>query len=381
MASVDIADYVTLNLVDRDPQDVYDIAAQYLKTQFPELTLREGMMETVLLEAVALEVAESVFAINRLPDGMTEVLLQFFGITRDVGQPPVADISFSVAGPQGATIPAGSIFVLDTGTGLDPLSLVTDAELVIPAGSNSGVTSATATAFTDLYNGTPAGTQLTPQSSILYLNYATLASPVTEGRDPETDDQYLSRGTQSLQKVSNTLVTPNQFVAACREFPFIGRALGLDAYNPDNDPEGDGPVGADGGYMTVAVYGDNELVSTANKDILLQQLEADSQANLFVKLIDPTITPIDVDVDIVLEQGVDAASVVDAVTQALQAAINPMTWGWGNVVRRSTLLSLITNVTGVDYVDSLNSPASDITLTGVANLVTLDGDPTINTIG
>lgn len=367
-----------MDLVDRDPQDIYDIAAQYLKANFPELNLREGMMETVLIEAVALEVAESIFAINRLPDGMTEVLLQFFGITRDPGQPPVADISFSVAGTQGATIPAGSMFVLDTGTGMDPLLLATDAELVIPEGSSTGVISATATEYTDLYNGTPPGAFLTPQESLLYLNYATLASAVTEGRDPETDEVYLSRGVQSLQRVSTTLVTPNQFVSACLEQPFVGRAYGLDAYNPDNDPDGNGPVGTDGGYMTVAVYGDNEMVSADNKDILQAELDADAMANLFVKIIDPTITPIDVNVTVALEAGTNSADVVQAVTDALNVMLNPMNWQWGNIVRRSNLISLITNVDGVDYVDTLTSPATDITLTGVANLVDV-GTITIST--
>lgn len=372
MPSVDISSYITLDLVDKDPQDIYDTASQYLTTQFPDLTLREGMMETVLVEAVALEVAESVFAINRLPDSMTEVLLQFFGVTRDIGQPPTADIVFTVSGPQGATIPGGSSFSLDTGTGMDPLLLVTDADLVIPMGSTTGVTSATGSTFTDLYNGTPSGTLLVPQQSLLYVNTAALASSVTEGRDPEDDETYLSRGVQSLQKISTTLSTPNQFVAAALEFPFVGRALGLDAYNPDNDPDGNGPVGADPGYMCVAVYGDNELVPDDEKSTLQDSLDGDAMANLFIKLIDPTITPIAVEANIAIQSGVDDESVVSAVTTAIQAALNPMSWGWGNIVRRSTLLSLISNVAGVDYVDSLVTPATDIALSGVANLVSCD---------
>lgn len=377
MASPDINSYIDLQLIDKDPQDVFDVAQQYLSTQLPELTLREGMMETILLEAVALEVSESIFAINRLPDGMTEVLLQFFGVTRDSGQPPIADLNFQVAGPQGATIPSGSTFVLDIGNGLDPLLMTTDAELVIPAGSTTGTISATGDTFTDIYNGTPAGTLLQSQDSLIYVNYVTLASTVSEGRDPETDDDYLTRGVQSLQRISTTLVVPNQFVAAALEFPFVSRALGLDSYDPSNDPDGNGPIGVDGGFMTVAVYGDNEFVSADNKEILQSELEADSQANLIVKLIDPQITPIAIDVTIAYDSDVDSADVVAAVQQALRDSINPSVWDWGTVVRRSTLLSLITNVDGVDYVESLNEPAADITLTGVANLVTLDGDPII----
>lgn len=379
MASPDISSYVDLQLIDKDPQDIFDVAQQYLSTQLPELTLREGMMETILLEAVALEVAESIFAINRLPDGMTEVLLQFFGLTRDSGQPPIADLTFQIAGPQGATIPAGSTFVLDIGNGIDPLLFTTDAELVIPAGSSTGTISATGETFTDIYNGTPAGTMLTSQDNLIYVNYITLASTVSEGRDPETDDDYLTRGVQSLQRVSTTLTVPKQFVAAALEFPFVNKAYGLDAYNPATDPELDGPVGQDGGFMTVAVYGDNEPVSAENKDTLQTELEADSQANLIVKVIDPQITPIDIDVTIAYDASLNPADVVAAVTQVLQDNINPNAWNWGNTVRRSTLISLITNVDGVDYVESLNLPATDITLTGVANLVTLGSAPTIRT--
>jgi len=368
--SPDIADYVTLDLIDRDPQDVFDIAKQYLQTVFPDLVLREGMMETVLLEAVALEVAESIFAINRLPDSITEILLQFFDIQRDVGEPPVADISFSISGPQGATIPVGFSLVYDPGTGVDPLVMQTDAELTIPEGSATGVVSATAINYTDMFNGLPAGTILTPQENLLYLDYATLASTVTEGRDPETDDEYLSRGVQSMQRLTSVLVTPNQFVAATLEQPYTSRAYSIDSYNPDNDPNNNGPIGQDGGYITVAVYGDNEMLSDDNKEALQAELDGNCQANLFVKLIDPTITPIDVDVEVAVEANVDPASVVSAITSALETALSPNTWGWGTVVRRSYLLSLITNIQGVDYVNSLTTPAADITLTGVANLVT-----------
>jgi uncharacterized phage protein gp47/JayE len=370
--ATDILNYVQLDLVDRDPQDVFDIAQQYMKTQFPELNLREGMMETVLLEAVALEVAESIFAINRLPDGMTEVLLSLFGVDRDPGQPPVADITFSTSSSQGVSIPAGSSFVLDSGTGLDPLVFITDGECVIPEGQFTGVISATATTYTDIYNGVPAGAILTAQDSLLYLDYATLSSSVNGGRDPETDEEYLSRGVQSLQRLSSTLVLPKQFVAAALEQPYIGRAKAIDLYNPDLDPDGNGPVGNEPGYMTVAVYGNNEFVSPVNKDELLLELETESQANLMVKLIDPLVTPVTVDVTVAYDQTADAASVVEAVTQSLLDYLNPMNWTWGDKVRRSSLISLITNIEGVDYVEELTTPASDITLTGVANLVSID---------
>ena len=366
--SPDLTEYIDLPLVDKDPQDVFEAAILNMQVAIPEWEPREGNIEVLLLENIALEVAEAIFAINRLPSTITEILLSLFDIERDNGAPPTANIRFDLGISTGTTIPAGVSVVLELESGLDPIVFTTDSELVIPPSETYGIVSATGDRFTSDANDIPADTLLELQESISTVNYAKLATAVTGGRDPEEDIDYLSRGIQRLQRLTTTLLLPRQFEAAAIEYPFVKRVKALDNYNSAGDVGADGPVGADPGYIAVAVYGDNENVSTENKDILLSFFEANAMSNLVITIINPTITTVNVTAQIRIDADALASDVVDAVEEALGEFLDPMTWPWTDKVRKNEIISIITNVPGVDYLDTLTTPSADVTLPGVANL-------------
>lgn len=368
--SPDLIQYIQLPLIDKDPQDVYENAILDLQSNFPEWIPREGQMEVLLLEALALQVAEAIFAINRLPDGISEVLLSLYGIERDNGQQPVADIRFEMSGTIGYTIPAGTQVRLNLDNGLEPIVFTTDSELIIDVDNSFGVVSATGDRYTSDANGTPVDTILEMMDSLVYVNYAKIDSPVTGGRPPENDIDYLNRGAQRFQRLSDTLVLPKHFEAAALEQDYVSRAHALDNYDPAGDPDDNGPVGNDAGHITVAVYGDNEFLSSDDKADLLALYEPGMLASLQVHLIDPVLTEIDVSATVAFDSDVDTGSVTEEIVLALQNYLNPMTWNWDAVVRRNQLISIITNIPGVNFVSSLTVPASDVTLSSVANLVT-----------
>lgn len=370
MPSPDFSTYIELPLIDKDPQDVFDDALVNLKMYFPEWTPREGNMEVLLLEALALEVAEAVFAINRLPDAVAEILLSMLDIERFTGTPPTTEIRFELGITTGTTIPAGVTCVMELDSGYDPIVFTTDSELVIPPGATSGVVTATADRFTSDANGTPADKLVEVQDSLTYVNYAKLNSIVTGGVDPEEDIDYLTRGVQRLERLTTTLLLPRHFEAAALEVPVIKRAKALDNYNSNADTDRNGPVGNDPGYITLAVYGDKQNVNTQTKDELQVYIDQNSMSNLVVTIIDPTITPINVTAEIHVESGALDSDVIDAVEQELAEFLNPETWPWADKLRRNELISIITNVPGVDWVESITIPAADVTLPGVANLVT-----------
>ena len=339
-----------------------------LQTVLPEWIPREGNIEVLLLENLALEVAESIFAINRLPSTITEILLSLLDIERDSGAAPVADIRFEMGISTGTTIPAGVTAVLELDSGLEPIIFTTDSELIIPPGASSGVISATGDRFTSDANETPAETLLELQDSIASVNYVKLNTIVSGGRDPEDDIDYLTRGVQRLQRLTTTLLLPRHFEAAALEYTFVKRAKALDNYNSVADVAHDGPVGNDPGYIAVALYGDNENVSTENKTTVLDFFEANAMSNLVITIIDPTITNVNVTAQIRIDPDALASDVIDAVEDALSELLDPMTWPWTDVVRKNEIISVITNVPGVDFLDTLTAPATDITLPGVANL-------------
>ena len=74
MAGVDARAYTDLILDDRTPQELVRVAVQQLAIALPDITLREGHTESVLIEAVALMVSETIYALNQAPAATTETL-------------------------------------------------------------------------------------------------------------------------------------------------------------------------------------------------------------------------------------------------------------------------------------------------------------------
>lgn len=364
MVSPDLTPYVDLSLYDKDDQEIYDAAILDLSYKVPEWIPKEANTEVVLLEAMAMEVAESVFALNRLPGAIVEILMRMYGIDRYIGAQPVTDIEFTVATDAGIELPAGINVQLTLGDGLEPVVFTTTDALVIAAGETTGVIGAIGDRFTADANGALAGSPVDIVDSLIYLEQATLASDVTAGADAETDEEWRDRAVARFGRLTETLVLPAHFTAAVLENPVVLRAFTVDAYRPDvaGNP-GDFP-----GYVTVCVLGQTGLLDQPTKDSLQQTLDVAAQANLAVFVSDVQITPIDVTATIRYEPGYTAALVEQNVTDALTAYLNPTSWDWSATVRRNELIALISGVDGVAYVDTLTVPAADVALPGVAPL-------------
>lgn len=368
MTNPDVTPYIDLILSDKDPQDIFDAAIEVLKVRMPEWVPREGNTEVLLLEALALEVSELIFALNRIPNAVVQVFLSLVGVTRDAGAPPTVDLTFNMSGTSGYTVPAGVSVRLDLTGGLEPITFTTEEELIIEPGVTTGIVSATGDRFTVEGNGTPAASYVELLDSVIYVDSVETASIVTGGRNAEDDAAYFERGIQRLARLTDTLVLPQHFESAALEEVYVKRVFALDNYNPANDANNNGPVGNDGGHITVAVYGDDAPLSVDDKAALEAKLEASAAANLDVHVIDPTITPVNITVQVKRFPNQSADAVEAAVVAALESYLSPTEWAWAATVRKNELIQTISNVAGVDYVDILSVPAGDTNLAGVAPL-------------
>lgn len=366
MPSPDLTPYVNLTLFDRDPQEVFAAAMTDLGTKMVDWVPREGNTEVLLMESLAVEVAEAIFAVNRLPDGIAEVLLRLFGIDRDNGAVPTATIRFFAAGTQGYTVPAGTAVRLNLVGGLEPIVFVTQTDLVIPNGQSQGDIAALGDRFTSDANGTIVGTTVEILDSLPYINTATIiTAPVSGGRDTETDAEWLTRGSQRFGRLVDTLVLPQHFVDFALEQTNVERALAVDNYNMTGVP-GDSP-----GYLTLAVYGDGVALTSPEKAALAALIGPKKFGLLSVSVVDPHIEVVNVNVTVKALPTFLAADVEQNVEDALDAFLNPMTWDWDRVIRRNDLITVVTNTTGVDYVTTLTTPASDVTAASYVNLADL----------
>lgn len=364
MPSPDASQYIDLTVYDLDQQDVFEKAETELLTNLPDWTPREGNIEVLLLEAMAGQMAEGIFAINRLPSGIMEALLQLYGIDRDTGSPPIANLTFTMVNTSGSTIPAGTEVELTLSGGLEPVIFTTNIDLVIAPGNSSGTVAATGDRFTADANNTPAATAVTLQDSLIYVDTVTLTI-TTGGSDPEDDTDYFTRGTTRFSRLTETLVLPRHFQSYALEQTYVERATVLDNWDGSGGAPGDDP-----GHVTVAVYGNGSLVSGGNKTALQTAMDALSLANLTIHVIDPTITTINVTTTVKALPGFVSATVQANVVAALQAYLNPMTWEWSTTVWKNELITVVSTAEGVDYCVSMGTPASDTALSGYATLVT-----------
>lgn len=274
MASPDVSPYVDLTLHDVTAQEVFEAALAVVKQRMPDFAPNEANMEVVLLEALAVEVSELVFAANRLPGAIVEVLLRLYGISRDFGAPAAVNLRFTVADTIGHEIPTGTYVRLTLADG-NVLDFRTDASLLIPAGSNTGQVYAVADTSTAAPNGLPAGTPVELLTSLAYVDSVVLADVPTGGRDEESAESMLERGQALLQRLVSTLVTPQHFVAAAALTPGVVRAAAADNYDPAQANEQQtvaitgGPTGGTftltyGGSTTAAIAYNAAAADVAN---------------------------------------------------------------------------------------------------------------------
>lgn len=365
--SPDVSEYVDLTLHDVTVQDLIDAALADAQAKLPSWVPREGHTEVVLLESLALVVAELAFAINRVPGAVTEALLGLYGLTRDAGTAPSGTATFALSDTLGHTIPRGTRLRLDLGSGADPVDFTTDDDLVVPSGSSSGTVAVTGTEATSRANGTASGTALELIDAVPYVNGVTLAAALSAGTDPETGDAFLDRGSERLRRLVETLVVPEHFTRRALEEPAVYRATTLDNYDPGQA----GAVGDHPGHVTVAVSGtDGAPIAAATKTSLETAMEEAAQANLDVHIADPTVTAVAVTVTVVRKAGYTDAQVTSNVQATLTAYLNPNSWEWAGTVYRNELLAVIDGAEGVARVVTLDAPAADAALAGVAPLAT-----------
>lgn len=372
MASPDLAAYFGLQFYDIDPQSVYELGAATLAREIPELDLREGQIETLLLESVAEEVAESVFAINRVPDQIFEALLKMLGINRDIGTQPIVNLRFEVNRSDGCTIPGGTNVAITIPNDLGKAVFTTVEDLFILPDETSGVVQALGLQYTDLANGIPANTNCELLDSIAFVDFVKTDSEIAGGRNPESEEEHFARGVQRLSRLSSTLVLPAHFSAAALEISYITRALALDNYNASADADLNGPVGADPGYVTVAVYGENDFVSSDNKTALLADLRKNALAILNIQVIDAIIQKFDISTQIHILPDFDPSAVVTNITDALKERFSVEVSPWNTPVRRNDIVSIISRTDGVAFVDSVTTPAIDVQPSKIATIMVAD---------
>lgn len=375
MPSPDATPYVDLSLFDKDPQDIFNDALVNLQSYLPEWEPREGHTEVLLMESLALEVAQLVFAINRVPGAVLEVLLRLYGVDRDPGSFPAGTATFTFVDDTGHNLPLGTRLAVQVPGEEDGMVFATIANIDVAEGTTEVTVPIVGTVATTSANGLPSTTPVELLDSVVSVEFVELAGPIGGGAGPEEDVEWFARGINRFARLTETLVLPGHFVSAALERPEVERAFTVDNY----DPTGGGVPGDDPGHVTVAVYGDGAPLSGPQKAAIEADFDLKVLASLAVHVVDPTITDVDVDVEVIALAGWDPAVVEANIVAALTDYLSPLTWEWASTVYRNELISLVDQVAGVARVVDVNVPAVDLPLVGVAPLAGV-GDVTVTVV-
>ena len=108
------------------------------------------------------------------------------------------------------------------------------------------------------------------------------------------------------------------------------------------------------GYVTVVAYGNNTELSFPAKNSILSEIRAKSVAGLTIEIIDPTLVTLEISGSITLDEQYEQIALQNSIEDALVEFLSPTNFSLNfDRIRQSQIISLISNIPGVVYVESL----------------------------
>ena len=381
MVSPDWTSYVDLTPYDSTTTAILEESLTQARALLPEWTPRVGQIETTLLEATAFQTANLANAANRLPGAAVETLLKLHGVTRSNGVKATATVAFTFSDNYGHTIPAltpvgyfgpaGSTFVY-----------LLDADATVASGSTSltGV-AVTAQAVGTGYNTPSNGSSLQTLSVVPYVSTTVLDSKPTGGLNAETDTEFFTRAVTILKSYSTVMVTEEQMQAHILA-NYTGTVYRAKAYNLRRHADRNMVTGGGShtGYVFVSVAGENvngyprsvedATITASNISDIATSMTSKTATGLSIEINNAELVGVGVTCEVYKTTSAAAGTVSSAVQTALETYLDADAWAWDRVVRVNEVISLLDNVTGVDYVKTvtLSLPEESVVGATTANL-------------
>ena len=339
---------------ERYPADLASATIDALQAALPAWVARNAAPEIVLIEAVALAVADISNAANDTVAAVEQDILdRQYQVPRLAGSPATGQITVTYDSPVTQTIPAGTGFVLaDLG-----IEVATSAEVTVTA-SSTAVLDVSTVESTTLANGVGAGAAIDVLDVIPNILSVAVTGTFSGGASEEGDPEYVARSRNRLARVTNSLVVPDHFSAYCLE---DGRALNAVCI-PAWDGASTATIGTDAGEVTVVVWGRGGPVGAGDRTALEEAMSAITYVGAAVHVIDATAVDVDVTMTIHPAPGYTASEAQDAAEAAIAAHLDPQTWPIGDDVIVGALEAAVVDTAAVDYIASTTDPASDVTL-------------------
>lgn len=381
---IDFSQYISLRPFDASPTAIYLDAIDYARVVLPEFQPRQGTPEDAILQAISYISSLNISAINRLPDRLMSGLVGMMGIDLDDGTKTIIDVKFTSTTADGTTIPQGTVVRYDYEFLGDRNSIYfeTSEELVIAAVDEEdplpfGVVEA---ASLDVGQIIPLEDGYlfeieTPTTDILQ---AELDSTVTQGLNPETEIEYLTRAVNFLSSLSSSFAKAEQvdsFISSSY-LSTISRSKTYDLTN-SNPIGGNLEIGDPDqvGYVTIFVYGINDFATSEQKTDLLAEVQHRSVAGLEIGIENVRIVEIEIEATVSHSSEYESAVISQNIKSALSSYFSPANYRFSECIKISEFYAIMSSVAGVLYITDL---VVDEKSGGVE--ATIDADGNVNYI-
>lgn len=383
---IDFSEYVYLVPFDVSPTSVYLDAIDYAKIVLPEFQPRQGTPEDAILQAVSYISALNIAAINRIPDRLMAGLVGMMGVEIDDGEKAVIDVVFTCIDNLGTTVPQGTLLRYDyefLGEQRSVYFQTNEEGIINPVGSEEPLPTITVEAEAldvGVILPIPDDTELTIDTPTSNIISAVLDATVNSGKNPETENEFLSRAVSFLGSLSSSFAKASQiegFVLS-RFLSTVSRCKTFDLTNPSSGlqwADADEP-----GYVTVFVYGINQQLTNDQKIDILVAVEERTIAGLSISIEDAKLVDLTVSISVAHSSDYDSDVVQENVENVLINYFSPANYRFTESIKLSEFYSVVSAIPGVIYVDSLTvTPGSGGSNDGDGNIdFTLKGSlPTI----
>jgi hypothetical protein len=346
--------------VETDADTLADNALDYLAAEWEDWEPNEGDLEVVQIEALSQMAADVANVAAIMPNAAFEAILErLFAVVPQDGTPATGTVTFTLVDTTANVIPAG------TEIDIDGYAFSVDQDTPTTAGSGT-VAGVPVTAIeSDTGANGLTGDTVVLVGVLTFVSDVALNGVTGGAVDPETEQEYLDRGSQALELQAITLVTAHDYEVMALSDSRVGRAVAVDDRTNRR-------------ITVTASKADGSVVDAATKTALTALFDSYRQTTWQVVLGDATKTTINVTFQLHAYPNFDTAMVISSAKDAVVDFLDPTTWGsylsapspTPDVeprVRKNKLIDVIGSVTGVDYV-------VDVTITGSAGSVQTNGD-------
>jgi hypothetical protein len=364
---IDFSNYIDLTMFDEEPASIYADALDYARLSIPELTIRQGTPEDAVLQAVSYLSAINVQAINRLPNRLMAGIMSLLGLPVDDGTRAVIEVEFTAFDNNGVTIPAGTLIRYDYDLLEPPVSVqfqTTEALSIAAVDPGdplpTGIVEARAVlvgVLLPIPTTSPENTMSmeTTNTGVLSVTYESL---VTEGSNPETDTEYLTRAARYVASLSSGFCKASQIEAYIQAtYSNISRVKVYDLTDSTGALELDDA--AEPGYITIFVYGVGAPASSDLKTEIQTDITDRTVAGLNIGVLDVVEAELSVTVNAGYFSSYAETDVEEAITQAIINAVSLEQSPFGTKLRQSIIYAELAALESIAYVDSVTLVAED----------------------